>query len=102
MTEEEKNKITRLTDALQTVAQGHVEIGGQAPHDGLAVCANAARQDSHLCSVKELNWLPNQRAKQLRPDQDTAHKRYSAVGSSSQCVLLTGKYTPSEKANTSL
>jgi hypothetical protein len=37
-----------LTDALHAVAHGDVDVGGQAPHDGLAVAAQPGGQGAHL------------------------------------------------------
>ncbi len=36
------------TNALERVAHGDVDVGGQAAHDGLAVAAQAAGQRAHL------------------------------------------------------
>lgn len=61
------------TKALQAIPERHIEICGQAAHNRLAVRADAARQHSHLSSVKEFDRLPYERPKELRPAQQRWH-----------------------------
>ena len=57
------------TQALQAIPERNIKVCRQAAYDRLAVCADAARQHSHLSRVKELNWLPYERLEELRPGQ---------------------------------
>ena len=50
----------QCTDALEAVADGNVEVGGQGARDGLAVGAQAAGQRAHLLRVEEVHRLLDQ------------------------------------------
>lgn len=53
------------TYTLQAVPECHIEVGGKAAHNRLAVRTNATGEHSHFSCVKELHWLPYQRPEQL-------------------------------------
>lgn len=55
------------TDTLHGIAHSDVEVGGQAPHDRLAVGAEAAGEGAHLLPVEELHRLPDERTEHLPP-----------------------------------
>jgi hypothetical protein len=78
------------TNALEAIPERHIEIGGQAAHNRLAVGADAAREDAHLGRVEELHRLPEEDAEKLRTqvldevrvedaDQEAAQPREDAV-----------------------